>query len=67
MKPNDTTELWRDDPIVEEVRAVRARLVADVGGDLDALFASLKASQDLRSGRQIHPPSKAQGQDADAA
>ena len=59
MKPYDTTEPWRDDPIVEEVRAVRARLVADVGGDLDALFASLKASQDLRSGRQIHPPPKA--------
>ena len=67
MKPNDLTEQWRDDPIVVEVRAARAQLVAAVGGDLDALFASLKASQDMRSGRPILPPSKVQRQDADAA
>ena len=67
MKPNDPTEQWREDPIVVEVRAARAQLVAAVGGDLDALFASLMASQDERSGRPVLPPSKGQRQDADAA
>lgn len=67
MKPNDATEQWRGDPIVGEVRAARAQLLGTVGGDLDALFASLKASQEVRSGRPILPPSKIQRRDADAA
>lgn len=66
MKPNDGTERW-EDPIVGEVRAARARLFAEAGGDLDTLFASLTASQDARGGRQVLPPTKAPGQDADAA
>lgn len=68
MKPNDITERWREDPIVAEVRAARAQLFAEAGGDLDALFASLIASQHVRSGgRQVPPPPKAHGHDADAA
>ena len=67
MKPDDGTEQWREDLIVGEVRAARARLLADAGGDLDTLFASLVASQDARGGCHVHPPTKAHARDADAA
>ena len=60
MKPNDGTERW-EDPIVGEVRAARARLFAEAGGDLDTLFASLTASQDARGGRQVLPRRRPQG------
>ena len=67
MKPNDVMEPWREDPIVGEIRAARAQLLAMVDGDLDALFASLTASQETRSGRPSLQPSHAQRQGADAA
>lgn len=68
MKPDDITPgPWRDDPIVAEVHAARARLLAEAGGDLDVLFENLKASQDRRSGRRVLPPSRTEGHDADAA
>lgn len=35
-----------DDPIVEEIRQIRARLLAECGGDLDRLLDRYKQSED---------------------
>ena len=67
MKPDDTPEPPWQDPIVTQVRAVRAELLAEAGGDLDALFANLKASELSRGRRVVLPPPKPSAKDADAA
>ena len=67
MKPAEHTDRWMEDPLVGEVRAARVRLLAEAGGDLDVLFASLTASEVERGGRRVLPPMKDQGRDADAA
>ncbi len=66
MKPHDAQEHW-DDPIVAEVRAVRERLLADAGGELDALFASFKASEARRGRLVVTLPPRPPDRDADAA
>ncbi len=67
MKPDDTPEPPWQDPIVTEVRAIRAELLAEAGGDLDALFADLKASELGRGRRVVLPPPKPSVTGADAA
>ena len=41
------------DPIVEEVRRTRGKLLAECRGDLDALLDRLKAAEDADRGRMI--------------
>lgn len=67
MKPDDTPEPWRDDPIVAEVRAARERLLAEAGGDLDVLFARLKAREAARGRQLVAPPPPHHESDVDAA
>ena len=60
LKNSWETERVQRDEIVEEVRAVRAELLASVGGDLEALFAKL-AALEANEKRQVVvlPPRKA--------
>jgi len=46
-----------DDPIVEEVRAIRDKLAAECDYDVDKIFRRLRQSQ-AESGREYvsHPP-----------
>ena len=62
--PHDRPEPRWVDPIVAEVRAIRAAQIAEAGGDLDALFADLKASERARGGRVVLPPPKSAVGDA---
>jgi len=41
------------DPIVEEVRQIRGKLLDECGGDLDALLDRLKAAEDADQRRVI--------------
>ena len=38
--------MMNDDPIVEEIRQIRARLLAECNGDLDQLLDRYKQSED---------------------
>ena len=38
--------MMSDDPIVEEIRQIRARLLAECNGDLDQLMDRYKQSED---------------------
>ena len=53
MKPGESpeTEAWVD-PIVAEVRRARETLLADAGGDLDALCDRLR-DEEARSGHAV--------------
>jgi len=44
--------MW-EDPIVKETRAAREELVAEFGGDLDALWQHLQAVQEQHRDRVI--------------
>ena len=48
------------DPIVEEVRAVRAEMFKQAGGTLDSLVAYLRERQRVRPARKVvsHKPRK---------
>lgn len=42
--PKDVNSEW-EDPIVAEVRAIRARILEEAGGTLDGLFARIRAKE----------------------
>ena len=63
MKLEEAPDAW-DDPIVAEVRAIREQMLADSGGDLDALFAMLKASESARGSRVVSRPPRRPDSDA---
>lgn len=44
--------MW-DDPIVKETRAAREKLVAEFGGDLDALWEHLQVVQEQYRDRVV--------------
>jgi hypothetical protein len=43
------------DPIVEDVRRVRAKLLASAGGDLDKLMDRLAEQETRHKGRMVEP------------
>lgn len=55
------------DPIVEEVRAIRARLLKEAGGTLEGLFATLQASEAKRGAPLVTLPPRAPDPITDAA
>ncbi len=60
----------RDDAIVAEVRAIRERLAAAVGHDLDRHWAqleALEAEERSRGRRVLTPPSRTSGRSGAAA
>jgi hypothetical protein len=67
MIQNDPPDPAWDDAIVAEVRAVRDQLLAEAGGDADALFAMLKASEAARGRLAVAPPLRRPDRDEDAA
>jgi len=49
-------EEW-DDPLIDEVRAVRARLVEEAGGTIEGLFESLREVERQNEDRLVrHKP-----------
>jgi hypothetical protein len=41
--------MWTD-PVVEEIHQIRQKMLADVGGDIDALLAKFSANQAAQPG-----------------
>lgn len=53
--------MWND-PIVEEVRAIRARLAEEHGGDLHRIAEHFRAAQHLYAARIVsYPPRRPAG------
>lgn len=61
----------RDDAILGALRAIRAEMLEECGGDMDGLFRAIKACEEelVRSGRTVVslPPRKLTGYEPDAA
>jgi hypothetical protein len=60
-----------EDPIMSELRQIRAEMLAECGGDMDALFHMIKEveAEELRKGRVVVslPPRRRSGYKPDAA
>lgn len=41
--------MWTD-PVVEEIHQIRKKMLADVGGDIEALMEKFRAHQDAHGG-----------------
>lgn len=49
-----------DDPILKEIHETRARLLADVGGDMKKLIEKLRARESEEGSRVVSSASEAQ-------
>lgn len=61
--------MWTD-PVVEEIHQARQQMLADVGGDVDALVEKVRARQAAQGGVVIEirlPAQKANTQDREGA
>ena len=61
--------MWTD-PVVEEIHQARQQMLADVGGDIDALMEKVRAHQAAQGGVVIEirlPAQKANTQDQEGA
>ena len=60
-----------DDPIMAELRQIRAEMLEECGGDMDAMFRMLKEKEEeeRRNGRIVValPPRRPRGYKPDAA